>query len=220
MGDQKKRGRRFHRGDTQDSKTRPETNRPDPVAESFNAAEAAASAAAPEASQTNQAEAAQPAELSAEEIELLHNELETQRLKASEYFEGWQRERADFSNYKKRIERDQLQLSSSITGSVVKKYLVILDDLERALKARPREGEGAAWAEGIELVSRKLQGILEAEGIQRIQAENEFFDPSRHEAILQEESPDHESGTVIEVLQPGYTLGDRVLRPAQVKVAR
>jgi len=219
MGDQKKKPRRFYRSESGDLKYKappapdeaakaPDANVPDTV-ESYNAAEAV-----PAAGQ------AEPALLSAKEIETLQNELENQRLKASEYFDGWQRERADFSNYKKRIERDQAQLSSSITGSVIKKYLVILDDLERALKARPREGEGAAWAEGIELICRKLQGILEAEGIQRIQAENEFFDPSRHEAILQEENPEHESGTVIEVLQQGYTLGDRVLRPAQVKVAR
>jgi len=219
MGDQKKKPRRFYRSESDDLKYKappapdeaakaPDANVPDTV-ESYNAAEAV-----PAAGQ------AEPALLSAKEIETLQNELENQRLKAGEYFDGWQRERADFSNYKKRIERDQAQMSSSITGSVIKKYLVILDDLERALKARPREGEGAAWAEGIELICRKLQGILEAEGIQRIQAENEFFDPSRHEAILQEENPEHESGTVIEVLQQGYTLGDRVLRPAQVKVAR
>jgi len=210
MGDQKKRPRRFYRSEPSDTKYPPDqAAKASDAVEAFNAAETA-----PAAGQ------AEPALLSAEEIEKLQNELEAQRLKASEYFEGWQRERADFSNYKKRVERDQVQMSGSITGSVIKKYLVILDDLERALKARPRDGEGAAWAEGIELICRKLQGILEAEGIQRIQAENEFFDPSRHEAILQEENPEHESGTVIEVLQQGYTLGDRVLRPAQVKVAR
>ena len=104
-------------------------------------------------------------------------------------------------------------LSQNITGEVIKKYLVVLDDLDRALKMRPTEGEGAAWAEGIELIYRKLQNILDSEGVKRIPAEDEEFDPTRHEAISHEESPDHESGQIIEVVQQGYTLGDRVSAP-------
>jgi molecular chaperone GrpE len=150
----------------------------------------------------------------------LQSELQTSQKQANEYFDGWQRERADFSNYRKRIEREQGQLSQSINGSIIKKYLVILDDLERAMKTRPAQGDGAAWADGIELIYRKLQKILEAEGVQRIPAESELFDPIRHEAITHEDSPDHQSGQIIEVVQQGYTLGDRVLRPALVRVAR
>jgi len=155
-----------------------------------------------------------------EEHEALKAEADALRAKADEYFDGWQRERADFLNYKKRIEREQGQARENISAAVMKKYLVILDDLERALRNKPVSGEGAVWAEGIELIARKLQGILEAEGIQRMQAENQMFDPSLHEAILQEENPAFESGQITEVIQQGYTLGDRVIRPAQVKVAR
>ncbi len=151
----------------------------------------------------------------------LQEDLEQTRQKAEENLEGWRRERAEFSNYRKRIERDQANLAGNITGEIIKKYLVILDDLSRALKTRPTEGEGAAWAQGIELINRKLQNILESEGVTRIPAEEgQQFNPAIHEAISNEESPDHESGEIIEVVQQGYKIGDRVLRPALVRVAR
>ncbi|MEJ5315356.1 MAG: nucleotide exchange factor GrpE [Anaerolinea sp.] len=184
------------------------------------------------AASPNREQGSQPAETA--EKDALKEEVETLRErvraleeyirelegKQKEYFEGWARERADFSNYKRRIEREQASLTQNITGEILKKYLLILDDLSRAMKMRPRDGEAASWADGIELIYRKLQSILDAEGIQRIPAEQEMFDPMRHEAITYEDSPDHESGQIIEVLQDGYTLGDRVLRPARVRVAR
>jgi molecular chaperone GrpE len=164
------------------------------------------------------AEEAQQFAVTQEEYEQLTKELEQTRKQATQNLEGWQRERAEFSNYKRRIEREQAQAGQNITAEVIRKYLVILDDLERALKARPTEGEGAAWAQGIELIYRKLQNIIEAEGITRLEAE--MFDPNIHEAISNEESPDHESGDIIEVVQQGYRIGDRIIRPALVRVAR
>ncbi len=154
------------------------------------------------------------------EIDQLAQNLQDAQNKSKEYFEGWQRERADFANYKRRIERDQQALAQNITGEIIKKYLSVVDDLERALKTRPVDESAAAWADGIELIQRKLQSILEAEGVRRIPAETEEFNPARHEAISYEESPDHEGGQIIEVVQQGYTLGDRVIRPALVRVAR
>lgn len=175
----------------------------------------------PASSQENAGkEAQQMAVVSIEEYEAMQKSLEEVENRAKEYFDGWQRERADFANYKRRVERDQATLSQNIAAEVIKKYLVVLDDLDRAMKMRPTEGEAAAWADGIELIYRKLQNILEAEGIKRIPAENEEFDPMRHEAISYEESPDHQSGQIIGVVQEGYMLGDRVLRPARVRVAR
>jgi len=150
----------------------------------------------------------------------LQNELTATQAKANEYLDGWQRARADFTNYKKRVEREQAQTYQNAAGNILKRYLGILDDLERALKSRPQDGEGAAWAEGIELIYRKLQSILESEGIQLMEAEGKPFDPNLHEAIMSEDSDQHESGQIIEVLQRGYYLGDRVLRPAMVRVAR
>jgi molecular chaperone GrpE len=158
--------------------------------------------------------------ISMEEYNQLSQDLEKAQTQARDYFEGWQRERADFANYKRRVERDQQLTTHQIKGEIVKKYLTVLDDLDRALKNRPVEGQEAIWSNGIELIYRKLQNVLEAEGVNRIPAETEEFNPNRHEAISYEDSPDHGSGEIIEVVQQGYTLGDRVLRPALVRVAR
>lgn len=155
-----------------------------------------------------------------EEVEALQKELEEARNQANEYLDGWQRSRAEFANYKKRIEREQQQLYQTTAGNILKRYLEILDDLERALKNRPQEGYGAEWAEGIELVYRKLVNILESEGVKSMETEGQIFDPTLHEAVTSEDSDDHESGEIIEVLQRGYMLGDKVLRPAVVRVAK
>ena len=140
--------------------------------------------------------------------------------KAGEYLDGWQRSRADFANYKKRIEREQAEVYQRAAGSILKRHLEAIDDLERALRTKPLEGEGAIWSEGIELVYRKLTNIIESEGVKTMQAEGQMFDPTLHEAISSEDSPDHQSGEIIQVLQKGYLLGDKVLRPALVRVAR
>ena len=92
-----------------------------------------------------------------EHHEALLQDMEQSRLKAQEYFDGWQRERADFLNYKKRLERDQEQRNNNFTLNFIKKYLVILDDLDRALKTRPTQGDGAAWSAGVELIYRKYE---------------------------------------------------------------
>jgi molecular chaperone GrpE len=149
--------------------------------------------------------------LSVEEVEKLKSE-------ASENLDKWKRERADFVNYKKIIERDEKLLRSNIKIDILKKYLPVLDDLERALKALPEDAQDKQWFSGIDLIYRKLQKILDTEGVVRITAET--FDPTRHEAVTYEPSLDHQSGEIIEILQQGYMLGDRVVRPAQVRVAQ
>jgi molecular chaperone GrpE len=150
----------------------------------------------------------------------LQAELEQLDAKSEEYLDGWQRERAEFANYRRRVERERETSQQNITGNIVRRYLEVVDDLERALKNRPNEGEGAAWAEGIELIYRKMLNLIEAEGVQPMGAEGQPFDPNLHEAISHEDDPDRESGEIIEVIKSGYTLGDRVLRPALVRVAR
>ena len=161
-----------------------------------------------------------PAGTPVAETEALQQELSQARAKADEYLYGWQRSQADFANYKKRVERDQAQIYQTTAGGILKRYLDVADDLERALKKRPQDGDGKAWADGIELVYRKLQTILDNEGVKPMQAQGQFFDPNLHEAVMSEDNPAYESGQVIEVLQQGYLLGDRVLRPAMVRVAR
>ena len=150
-------------------------------------------------------------------LDALQAQLAEVESKASEYKDGWARSQAEFQNYKKRIERDNELMYASMKGDIIKKVLPALDDLERALQNRPSED---AWASGIELITRKLQNILENEGLKRIEARGAAFDPNYHEAITHEPSDEVESGHVIEVVQNGYTLGERVIRPALVRVAQ
>lgn len=159
-------------------------------------------------------------EVTLETYEALKAELEKITKEAATNMDGWQRERAEFVNYKKRIERENVQLRSNITGEVIKKYLVIMDDLDLAMNHRPSCDEGSVWAEGIELIVRKLQTVIDGEGIERINQNKVQFDPNMHEAISNEDNPEFASGEVIEVVRQGYKLGERILRPAMVRVAR
>lgn len=165
-------------------------------------------------------EVEEPVMVPREEAEILQKELEEMRSKADEYLDGWQRARAEFANYKKRVERDQAQTYQLAAGNIVRRFLDVLDDLERALKNRPENGDGAVWAEGIELIYRKLLNMLESEGVKPMEIDHDFFDPNLHEAVASEENSEYESGQIIEVIRQGYRLGDRVLRPAMVRVAR
>lgn len=148
-----------------------------------------------------------------------NNDYEKLLTESLEYFEGWQRERADFLNYKKRIEREQASLKAYLTSEIIKNYLVINDDLELALKNRPDSEECGGWFEGISLIYQKLISILEKEGLELIPAKGEF-DPSIHEALTQIDHPEMESGEIVEVMRQGYKIGDRVIRPALVIIAR
>jgi molecular chaperone GrpE len=151
------------------------------------------------------------------QMETLQAQLAEAESKVSEYKDGWARSQAEFQNYKKRIERDNELTYASMKGDIIKKILPALDDLERALQNRPADD---AWASGIELIARKLQNILESEGVKRIEAKGTAFDPNFHEAITHEPSEEVESGHVIDVAQNGYMLGERVIRPALVRVAQ
>jgi molecular chaperone GrpE len=154
---------------------------------------------------------------SVEALQILHQELAEAESKAKENLDGWQRAVAEFQNYKKRVERDREAEQSMMKGDFIKKVLPVLDDLERALQNRPAAGP---WVDGIELIQRKLQSLLESEGVVRIEAEGEVFDPNFHEAISQEPVDGIESGHVVAIVQNGYMLGDRVVRPALVRVAK
>lgn len=149
------------------------------------------------------------------EIESLKKQLEEALCLSAEYKDGWQRAVADFTNYKRRVDSERVQMYQMAVGDIVRRYLPIMDDLERALRDKPAD----PWTEGIELIYRKLQKILEAEGLKRIEAEGQMFDPNFHEAIMQTLSPEHENGQIIEVVTQGYMLGERVIRPAAVRVA-
>ncbi|MBI3162947.1 MAG: nucleotide exchange factor GrpE [Chloroflexi bacterium] len=151
------------------------------------------------------------------ERDALQAQLAEAEARALEYKDGWARSQAEFQNYKKRIERDNELMYAGMKGDIIKKVLPALDDLERALQNRPADD---AWASGIELIARKLQNMLEGEGVKRIEANGTAFDPNFHEAISHEPSEEVESGHVIAVVQNGYMLGERVIRPALVRVAQ
>ena len=150
---------------------------------------------------------------------LLQNELNEAKAKADEYLDGWQRTLAEFANYKKRLEREQEQVYQNAVGNVVKRYLPIVDDLERALIYLKANNDDTAWLAGIHLIYQKMLAALEVDGIKVMEAEGQLFDPNLHEAIATVPGDDRESGEIIDVLQKGYLLGDRVLRPALVRVA-
>lgn len=154
-----------------------------------------------------------------EAVVAMEQELEAVRIKRDEYLEGWQRAQADFANYKKRVEREQTDSFQRASIRAASRLLEVLDDLELALKDQPSDGDGASWAEGIDLIFRKILNYLEADGIVAMDAAGADFDPNFHEAIAMEDNPDFESGQIVEVLQTGYMYNDKVIRPARVRVA-
>ena len=140
--------------------------------------------------------------------------LESERDEAVDHLK---RVAADFDNYRKRAARDQENLVARAHERLVKELLPVLDNLERALEAGEQHEE-AKLAEGVALVARELRSALEREGLLEIETDGKF-DPHVHEALLTQPS-EAEEGSVIEVLQKGYRLGDRVLRPARVVISQ
>ena len=124
---------------------------------------------------------------------------------------------ADFDNYKKRAARERQEYVAFANERILKELLPILDDLERALSAAEQHEE-AQLEEGVRLVHRSLASLLDRQGVKEIATEGKF-DPHVHEALLAQPSEEAEQGDVLDVIQKGYTLGDRVVRPARVIVA-
>ena len=156
-------------------------------------------------------------EVEAEKSEPVEDDrLAAAEAKAEEHLNDLKRLAAEFENYKKRAAREQAALSTRAAERLVKELLPIVDDLERALEAA-EEHEEAKLEEGVRLVHRQLASALEREGLAEIETDGKF-DPHVYEALLSQPS-EADEGSVIEVLQKGYRLGDRVLRPARVVVA-
>ncbi|MET0200389.1 MAG: nucleotide exchange factor GrpE [Gaiellaceae bacterium] len=146
----------------------------------------------------------------------LEEQLAALEAERDEHLNDLKRVAAEFENYRKRVARDQESLVARAHERLVKELLPVLDDLERALAAA-EEHEEAKLEEGVRLVHRELAAALQREGLAEIDTDGQF-DPHVHEALLSQPS-DAEEGSVIEVVQKGYTLGDRVVRPARVVVA-
>ncbi len=152
-----------------------------------------------------------------EDVESLKGSLAQEREKAERYLANWQRAQADLENLKKRTEQEKGEIAEFANAALMLNLLPALDDFERAVDSVSAKLAGLTWVNGISLIHRKLQLVLEAHGLTPIEALGKDFDPALHEAVLQGEG---EEGKVIEELQRGYKLHDRVLRPTMVKVGQ
>jgi molecular chaperone GrpE len=173
------------------------------------AGEAKSATAAPEASGLQGVDAPPREPLTREQVEELRrerDELQDQLL----------RRRAEFENYRKRVERDRQQAGADSVAAILKALIPTIDNLDRALAAPGGEG----LREGVELIRRELLALLEAQGVVLHDPKGERFDPERHQALTHEKAPGHAEGTVVDVFGKGYTYKDRLLRPALVKVAK
>jgi len=157
----------------------------------------------------------EPEVTEAEDVGALKQSLAEEKARAEGYLANWQRAQADFINYKRRNEQDKDEVSKFANTLLMLSLLPILDDLERAFTSIPPHLARLTWVDGIRLIERKLQANLEVQGLSQIKALGEPFDPKFHEAAMHSKGKE---GIVIEELQKGYKLYDRVIRPAMVVV--
>lgn len=150
-----------------------------------------------------------------ESLDSLRAQLEEERNRAQGYYQSYLRTLADFQNHKRRADEERQRNALFASLALVMNILPIQDDLDRALQNIDAAVAESSWVEGIRQIARKFQGALDASGVKEIPAENQPFDPNLHEAVT--EAPG-EQGTVVQVLRKGYTMGDRVIRPAMVMV--
>jgi molecular chaperone GrpE len=141
------------------------------------------------------------------------------RQERDDYLERLQRVTAEFDNYRKRTERERRETWDRAAASIVEELLPIVDDFERALSTEPG-AETSAYREGVAIIHRQLMDLLGRRGVQPIQAVGQDFDPRWHQAVAHDPAPGHRDGEVLEELRRGYMLGDRLLRPSMVKVAK
>ena len=141
------------------------------------------------------------------------------RQKAEEYLGLLRRTQADFVNYRRRVGQEQAETRIAAQSELLSRLLPILDDFGRALGATPPDLAKQPWAQGLFLIARRLTTVLDQLGVRQLGTPGEPFDPRWHEAITTEARADVPEGTILQVLQPGYALGERMIRPAQVVVA-
>ncbi|MBI5302582.1 MAG: nucleotide exchange factor GrpE [Chloroflexi bacterium] len=155
-----------------------------------------------------------------EDAASLKKQLEDERAKSAEYLDQWQRARADLSNFRKRADKEREDFGKFANSVLIARLLPVLDDFDRAFQTIPDNLRELTWIQGVMLIARKMNAVLEAEGLKPIDALNQPFDPNVHEAVIHEETDQHDDGVVIAELQKGFKLNDRVIRPTMVKVAK
>jgi molecular chaperone GrpE len=136
-----------------------------------------------------------------------------------DYYDRWMRKAAEFDNYRRRVERERREQADQAVVGLLEELLLVVDDFDRALTVDAGE-EGAAYRKGVELIHAKLQDLLRKHGVRPFDSLGADFDPNRHQAVVHEVSPEHREGEVTGELRKGYLIGDRLLRPAMVKVAK
>ena len=141
------------------------------------------------------------------------------RRERDEYYDRLLRKTAEFDNYRRRLERERRAQTDFAVQELLRELLLVVDDFYLAVTADESQGI-AAYRKGVDLIHTKLRDLLRKFGVQPIEALGADFDPSLHEAVIHEASPIHREGEVIEELRRGYRIGDRLLRPAMVKVAK
>jgi molecular chaperone GrpE len=155
----------------------------------------------------------------ANQVDQLTQQLEAEQRKSEEYLDLLRRTQADFINYKRRTDQEQNEERIAAQIALLDQILPVLDDLGRALQSTPPELADQPWVQGIMLVARRLMSALEQLGVRQIGRPGEQFDPRWHEALAMQAQPGAREGTILQVTRPGYALGERVIRPAQVIVA-
>jgi molecular chaperone GrpE len=146
------------------------------------------------------------------------SELERQRREKEELFDRYQRLAADFENYKRRTRQERAELMQFAQESLLVQLLPILDNFHRAMEHAP-EDSGNGWVDGVRMILKQMEDVLQGAGLSAISAEGEAFDPKLHEAVLREESSEHPDNTVLAEVRRGYRLHDKIVRPTLVKVA-
>jgi molecular chaperone GrpE len=153
------------------------------------------------------------------DLEALRNQLQAAEQKRDEYLDLAQRTRADFENYQKRMQRDLASERRFAQAPLAADLLPALDNLERATAAAEQAGEKGPLVQGVTMVHNQLLDILRRHGVTRIEARGHPFDPHLHQAVMQQPNKEYPPMTVVQVLEPGYMIHDRVLRPARVAVS-
>jgi molecular chaperone GrpE len=154
-----------------------------------------------------------------ETLEALRERIEEYEAEIEELLDKYRRKAAAFSNYRKRQQRERELESIRLRTEVLGEILPIIDDFRRALQNVPDRVKDQEWLEGITLIQRKLERLLDKYKVTPIEALGEPFDPNYHSALLQAESEEYPAGTVMEEVEKGYLVGDKVLRPALVKIS-
>jgi molecular chaperone GrpE len=150
----------------------------------------------------------------------LEQKLAQAEAQAAEYLDNWRRSVAELSNARKRMAREQEETIRNAAARVLERLLPVLDDMDRAFENLPADQADNEWVNGFRMIQRKLGGVLESEGVTPIATDAEHFDPHLHYAVTHEEAEGLEEGQIIAEVARGYKLGDKVLRPSMVRVAK